>query len=197
MNSTIFSTRGIAAIAAVLFAAGCSSPVYVQKDDSVNLNNYKTYMWVETRSGETDNSARAAAFADISVHNSVNAELSKLGWQEVSDNPDALIGYDILVERSTEQRSDPVYSQSFTRSYYNRFTKRWSTIYYPSQFVGYQNYEVPVKEGTITISIMDARTDKNIWQGWTSEIMNYNRLTDDEISRSVRNIFNKFDMASR
>lgn len=194
MKTTIFSA-GI--IALVLLTAGCSSPVYVQKDNSVNLNNYKTYMWVDTRGGENDNTERSAAYADISVHNSVNEELSKMGWQEVSDNPDALISYDILVERSTEQRSDPVYSQPMTRSYYNRFTKRWSTIYYPSQFVGYQNYEVPVKEGTITISIMDSRTDKNVWQGWTTELMNYARLTDDEISRSVRNIFNKFDMASR
>ena len=194
MKSTIFSAS---VVAAVLFAAGCSSPVYVQKDDSVNFNNYKTYMWVETRANENDKTERAAAFADISVHNAVNEELSKLGWQEVTDNPDALIGYDILVERSTEQRSDPLYSQSFTRSYYNRFTGRWNTIYYPSQFLGYQDYQVPVKEGTVTISIMDARTDKNIWQGWTTETMNYTRLTDDEISRSVRNIFNKFDVASR
>ena len=49
-----------------------------------------------------------------------------MGWHEVADNPDALISYDILVERSTEQRSDPVYSQPFTRSYYNQFTKRWN-----------------------------------------------------------------------
>ena len=154
-------------------------------------------MWVDTRASENDNTTRSAAYADISVHNSVNGELSRMGWQGVTDNPDAVISYDILVERSTDQRSDPVYSQPFTRSYYNQFTKRWNTIYYPSQFLGYQNYDVPVKEGTITISIMDARTDKNIWQGWTTESMNYTRLTDDEISRSVRNIFNKFDVASR
>ena len=194
MKTTIFTP---AVITAVLFAAGCSSPVYVQKDDAVNLNDYKTYMWVDTRASQDDHSARYSAYADVNVHNAVNAELSKTGWREVSDNPDALISYDILVERSTEQHSDAVYSRPFTRTYYNRFSKHWSTIYYPSQFIGYQDYEVPVKEGTITISIMDARTDKNIWQGWTTETMNYSKLTNDEISRSVRNIFNKFDVASR
>jgi hypothetical protein len=180
-----------------MLAIGCSSPVHVQKDESVNLANYKTYMWVDTRANENDNSERGSAYADISVHNSVNAELSKMGWREVSDNPDALVSYDVLVERSSEQRSDPVYSQPFTRTYFNRFTRRWNTIYYPSRFVGYDTYQVPVKEGTVTISLMDAKTDKTIWQGWTTENMNYARLTDDEISRSVRNIFNKFDVASR
>jgi hypothetical protein len=185
------------AFAGAIIMAGCSAPVHVQKDDSVNLGNYKTYMWVDTRSNENDNSARAAAYADISMRNAVNAQLNRMGWREVDDNPDAMVSYDILVERSVDQRSDPVYSQPMTRVYYNRFSRRWSTIYYPSQFVGYQNYEVPVKEGTITVSIMDAKTDKAIWQGWTTDNMNYNRFTEEEIARSVRNIFNKFDVAAR
>jgi len=132
-----------------LLTISCSSPVHVQKDDSVNLSDYKTYMWVDTRASETDNSARAAAYADIAVRNSVNAELRKKGWQEVTESPDVLLSYDVLVERSVEQKSDPVYTQPFSRMYYNPYTKRWSTIHYPSQFLGYQNYEVPVKEGTI------------------------------------------------
>jgi hypothetical protein len=180
------------ALMTAFLAAGCASPVYVQQDDSVSLDNYHTYMWVDTRASENDNSDRATAFADISVRNAANAELRKKGWREVSDNPDALISYDVLVERSTEQKSDPVYSRSFTRSYYNPYTRRWSTIYYPSQFLGYDSYEVPVKEGTVTISILDARTDKAIWQGWTTENLNYSRLTDDEIDRAVTHIFRKF-----
>jgi len=185
------------AILAAFLVAGCSSPVYVQKDDTVNLDNYHTYMWVDTRANENDKSSKATAYADISIHNSVNAELNKLGWREVNDNPDALVSYDVLVERSIDQRSDPVYSRSFTRMYYNPYTRRWGTIYYPSQFLGYQNYEVPVKEGTITISILDSHSDKIVWQGWTTENLNYSRLTENEIDRSVRNIFNKFDVASR
>ena len=184
-------------VLAGLLVMGCSSPVYVQKDDTVNLNNYHTYMWVDTRASENDNSTRATAYADLSVKNAVNAELNKLGWREVNSDPDALVSYDILVERSVEQRSDPVYSQPFTRMYYNPFARRWSTIYYPSQFLGYQNYQVPVKEGTITISIMDSQNDKVIWQGWTTENLNYSRITSEEIDKSVRNIFNKFDVASR
>ena len=177
----------------IIFCAGCSSPVYVQKDDSISLSQYKTYMWENTRHSEEDNSTRAAEFADISVRNSVNAELRKLGWQEVTENPDALLSYDILVERSIEQKSDPVYTQPFSRMYYNPRLGRWSRIYYPSQFMGYQTYEVPVKEGTITISIVDAKSDKAIWQGWTTENMNYARFTSDEIARGVKNIFKKFE----
>jgi hypothetical protein len=175
-----------------ILSIGCSTPVYVQKDDAVNLDGYKTYTWVDTRASENDNTARASAFADISVRNAVNAELRKKGWTEVTDNADVLVSYDVLVERSVEQKSDPVYTQPFSRMYYNPYTKRWSSIYYPSQFIGYQTYEVPVKEGTITISLIDAKSDRSVWQGWTTEDMNYSRFTEDEVSRAVRNIFKKF-----
>ncbi len=181
----------------LIFVTSCVSPVHIQQDNAVNLTDYKTYMWVDTRANEKDSAARATAYADISIRNAANAALVKAGWKAVEDNPDALIGYDVLVERSAERRSDPVYSQAFTRSYYNRFTRRWNTIYYPQQLLGYDNYEVPVKESTVTISIMDAKTDKGIWQGWITESMNYSRLTNTEISHAVNNIFKKFKTSTR
>jgi hypothetical protein len=183
-------------ISSFLFLS-CSSPVYVQKDDNVNLSDYHTYMWVTTAKSENDNSKRATEYADIGIRNTVNPELNKIGWRETDTDPDVLISYDILVERTTEQRSDPVYSQSFTRSYYNPYRRRWATIYYPSQFLGYDVYNAPVKEGTVTITMMDSKTDKNIWQGWTTEQLNNSRITDDEITQSVRNIFRKFDVAMK
>ncbi|MEP6673535.1 MAG: DUF4136 domain-containing protein [Ferruginibacter sp.] len=181
----------------VALLSSCSATVNVQKDDNVNLNKYHTYMWVDTKSGENDNTARAVSYADIPVRNAANSELKKKGWSEVTDNPDVLISYDILVERSTEQKSDPVYSQGYTRSYYNPRTKRWQSIYYPSQFLGYQNYEVPVKEGTVTITMVDADTDKTVWQGWTTESLNYSKPSADDISSSVRSIFHKLDVANK
>lgn len=173
----------------ILICFSCSTPAYVQKDDSISLSDYKTYMWIDTKANESDQSKRATAYADISIHNAVNAELGNRGWTEVSENPDILLSYDVLVERNSETQRDPVYSQPFTRYYYNPYTRRWSTMYYPSQFQGYQVYETPVKEGTITITMVDAKTDKNIFQGWTTERLASSGITDTEIKKSVRNIF--------
>ena len=181
------SIAGMLVSAAAVFYS-CSTPAYVEQDSNVNLSNYKTYMWIDLKASENDASSRATAFADISVHNSVNAELSKWGWQEVSDNPDVLVSYDVLVERNVETQSDPVYSQPYSRLYYNPYTRRWSSIYYPSQFLGYQQYQIPVKEATITINMMDADTDKKIWQGWTTERLS-GGLSDLDVKKSIRNIF--------
>lgn len=180
-------------VTAFLIMPGCSPTVNVQKDNSVNLSNYKTYMWVNTRGSITDSTARPVSYADIPVRNAANAELQKAGWKAVSQDADILVSYDVLLEKGTVQRSDPVYSQPYTRSYYNPRTGRWHNMYYPSQFLGYQNYDVPVKEGTITISMVDGNTDKLVWQGWTTKSVDYSRLSNEEITGSVKSIFNKFN----
>src|SRR5258705_2210452 len=131
-----------AGLIAVFCFAACSTPVHVEKDDTVDLSSYRTYMWVETRYNESDNSVRPGSYSDINVRNASNAELRKIGWTEVTDNPDLLISYDVLVKNTTARRSDPVYTQSYTRTYYNPRLRRWSTIYYPSEFLGYNNYSV-------------------------------------------------------
>jgi hypothetical protein len=189
----IFFSVAIVSVVAAFYS--CSSPAYVEKDASANLSDYKTYMWVDVKASENDASARATSFADLSVHNSVNAELSKWGWSEVSDNPDVLVSYDVIVERNVQTQSDPVYSQPYSRLYYNRFTRRWSTIYYPSQFLGYQQYQVPVRDATVTITMMDADTDKKIWQGWTTERLS-GGLSDLDVKKSVRNIFKESGSAA-
>ena len=171
----------------------CSNPAYVQKDVSANLSNYRTYMWVDTKADQNDNAARPTAYIDMSVRNKVNQELAKKGWKEVTENPDVLLSYDVLVERTVEQRSDPIYTRPLSRVFFNPFSRRWVNIYYPSQFLGYQTYQVPVKEGVITVTMIDAKTDKVVWQGWTTERLNHAKITDKEIARSVSSIFKKFD----
>ena len=183
-------------INAVVLVQSCSTPAYVERDPVTNLSAYQTYMWVDVKGSEDDASARATSFADLSVRNAVNEELKRWGWSEAEDNPDVLISYDILVERNVETQSDPVYSQPYSRLYYNRYTRRWSTIYYPSQFLGYQQYQVPVKEATVTIMMMDAKNDKKIWQGWTTERLGGSGITELNVKKSVRNIFKEAGTAA-
>jgi len=58
--------------------------------------------------------------------------------------------------------------------------------------MGYDTYLVPVKEGTIIITMIDSKTEKVVWEGWTTERLNHAKITDKEIEKSVNNIFRKF-----
>ena len=101
-----------AALMVVLTIAACSAPVHVEKDDTVDLSKYKTYMWVDTRYNQNDNTVRPSSYGDISVRNAANAELKTAGRTEASSDPDLLISYDVLVQNTTARKSDPVYTQS-------------------------------------------------------------------------------------
>ncbi len=175
--------------------AGCSSSAHVEKDNSANFTNYKTYAWsvMKNQDGQKGN---MNSLEEQQVKDAVNKELKKQGWSEVDKKPDVLINYDVLVERSTDTRSDPVYSRPAYRTFYNPYRRRFYTVYYPSRFLGYDNYEVPVKEGTVTITITDNKTDKVVWQGWSTNEIDSRHFTRREIEGSVKAIFKKFDVAS-
>ena len=179
-----------------LLLAGCSSIAHIEKDETVNFNNYKTYAWAEQRSDDTTGkSVKVSDLTERTIRNAVNAEMAKTGWRESKTKPDVLLAYDVLVERGIREQNNPVYSQPFTRYFYNAYSRRYVPVYYPSQFLGYDREQQAVREGTITISLIDAKTDKTVWQGWTTDEVNSRNLSSKEIQAGVKSIFRKFDVA--
>jgi hypothetical protein len=182
-----------------LLLAGCASVAHVEKDDSVNFSNYHSYTWVDAKDSKSDSSSatKVSDLIEKKVRDAVNAELAKYGWKESKRKPDVLISYDVVVESGVKENTDPVYSQPFTRYVYNPYSRRWISLYYPSEFLGYDRNQRSVREGTVTISVIDAKTEKTVWQGWTTDEVNSRNLTSKEIQNAVKSIFRKFDVAKR
>ena len=61
--------------------------------------------------------------------------------------------------------------------------------------MGYDNREISTREGTVTVSMIDAKTEKTVWQGWATDEVNSRHMTSKEIQNSVKAIFRKFDLA--
>ena len=171
----------------------CGTSAHIEKDENANLKNYKTYSWMDKENKEKVRNEIAAQ----NLKSIVNDELQKNGFREVKNNPDLLLSYDLLVEKSVKEQNDPVYSRPYSRVYYNPYTRRYGSIYYPSQFLGYDSYSTPVKEGTVSISMVDTKTDKTIWQGWITNELNSNQFSSKEVQKNVRSIFKKFDVANK
>jgi len=196
MKTQRWKLIGSIAVAALMIV-GCSAPVHVEKDDSVDFSHYNTFAWVDKDgSGKTDQN-KNNDLMEQKFKTAVTKALDKQGWRMDNRRPDVLISYDVLVERSTRRQNDPVYSQPFVRSFYNPYSRRFYNVYYPSQFMGYDDYSVAVREGTVTITVTDAKTDKVVWQGWTTDEVNSRNLTSKEINNAVKSIFRKFDVAKR
>lgn len=177
-------------LAFVFLLASCAPTAHIEKDDATDFSSYRTFAWVEK-----DKNAKND-MTEQKIRQAVTQELEKnTSWRENKKNPDVLLSYDVLVERAVRSQSDPVYSRPFTRTFFNPYSRRFFHVYYPSQFMGYDNYQVPVREGTVTITMTDARTDKTVWQGWTTDQVDSRHMTTKEIQNGVKAIFRKFDVA--
>ena len=182
-------------LAVVFLLASCASTAHIEKDDNTDFTQYKTFAWAE-KEGKDGKGNKNADLTERKIREAVNKELEKTaGWRETKNNPDVLLSYDVLVERSTRSQSDPVYSSPLMRTFYSPYSRRFYRVYYPSRFMGYDNYDVNTREGTVTISMIDADTEKTVWQGWATDEVDSRNMTSKEIQSSVRAIFRKFDIA--
>lgn len=182
----------------VFLLAGCASTVHFEKDDTADFRKYKTFAWLDKDGEGRQDRNRNNDLMEQKIKDAISTEMEKTaGWREVKNRPDVLLSYDVLVERTTKEVTNPVYSRPFTRVVFNPYTRRYTTIYYPSQFMGYDRDREPIREGTVTITMIDARTDKTVWQGWTTEEVDNRNMTSREIQLAVRSIFKKFDIAKK
>lgn len=189
-----FLKMGIVVIAGLLFLASCSNTAHIEKTKGVNLSNYKTYNWVADDADQRNAKVnRQKQMREQNIRNAIDKQLQKNGWTLSATDPDVLVSADLVVERNQRQQRDAVYSQPFTRTYFNRFSRRFNTFYYPSQFMGYDTYSTTVKEGTITVTLIDAKTDKAVWQGWATNELSSNQPSFKDIDKNVKSIFKKFD----
>ena len=184
----------IVAVLGIGLLAGCASSAHIEKDESVNFNRYNSFTWLHGDQGKLENQSD---LVETKIRAAVTKEFEKIGWRESKNKPDVILDYDVLVERSSINEKEPVYSQPHRRLVYNPYTRRYATIYYPSQFLGYESYEKVIREGTITVTMIDAKTDKTVWQGWTTGEVNSKNLTNKEIQKAVASIFKKSDLVKR
>ena len=188
-----FGRLATVCIGLAVFLAGCAETAHVMKDNAVNMRVYKTYAWVEKTPPKKTPENHNRELTDQNIREAVSVQLQKRGYVESATDPDLFISTDLLVEKNLERRSDPVYTEAYTRNYFNPRTGRMFSYYFPSQFAGYDNYSTTVRKGTVTLTFIDTHTDKAVWQGWASKRLDNSIMDSDEIAQAVRSIFNKFD----
>lgn len=178
---------------AAFVITGCGVQSYVEKDPEVNLNKYRTYAWIGDKSSKSNKPYKD--FQEAYLANLISQQLEKNGFVKAKSNPDVLIDYDIMIENEVREKSDPVYSRSFVRYFYNPYTGRINSLYYPSRYLGQNAYDVPYKSGTITINIVDNDSKKLVWQGWAETEVTKRRIEKQDMDKIVRSIFRKLDVA--
>jgi hypothetical protein len=174
----------------VLLLGSCNVTSHTETAAGVNFANYKTFAWSDNgvikQNDRADND-----IVDNNIKNSISKELEKKGWVETKTDPDVLLDYTITVKHASKREAVPVYSYPFTQYFYGR--RRIYSIWYPSTLIGVRSRNVPFKEGELSINMVDAKTNKLIWQGWAQGDLNTGTVTTKEATAQVKSIFKKFE----
>lgn len=181
-------------ILGLLILTGCGPKTYVTKDDSYDISKVRNYTWVRAQrdSIARRGSGRMNDLVNNKIKTSFDRNLAATGWRQVRPAAaDVFVVYDVDVQRENVNVTDPVYSQPMTRWYYSPYRRGYVPVYYPSTLMGYNNSVQTVNEGTITLTVIDAKTDKTIWQGSAVSEINGRRMTEAEIDDYVKAIIKK------
>lgn len=183
----------------LLLSTSCLRPaVNTDKPQGdINFSKYKTYAFLPTSDSVEFSEYNRAAVERNSIAE-INDELGDRGLIVDQDNPDLLILTHYLFQRRTELVQQPVYS---TYSYYRPgfYNTGFYDGYYYNNYntvtrvVGYNTREVNYTEGTIAVDVIDRKTNKIVWRGWSDD-----RVTREGMDESVKmymdNIFDEFPL---
>lgn len=174
----------------LVFVSGCGTTISVTSDfdKSVDFSKYKTFSFYHLKTtGEV-----SKLNADRIV-NAINLELKGKGYVESKDNPDLLINAVTVLQ-------EKIATSVSTTSYYG-----YGGYYRPYGY-GY-GYGYPVgnstavntynyKDGTIMVDILDAKTEKLIWEGTgSSEITSKPSDPEKAIGYAISKILASYPLA--
>ncbi|MDX2002710.1 MAG: DUF4136 domain-containing protein [Chitinophagales bacterium] len=179
----------------VMMIAGCSSArVYTDAVEGIDYTKYKSYAWLPVRkdtSGKMYNN-------DIVIQNlqkEVNSELKERGYLTNAKKPDLLVLLHLNYTEVKDTQTYPLYG-SYNYYYPTYIPTNYGVVYYydyntVTQIYGYGQEEINYTEGKVVVDIIEAKTKKLIWRGW-SEREIYPETVSADLTQDVQSIFNKF-----
>ena len=183
------------AFVAILFFGCALMNVGYDQDNTVDFKQYKKFAWyikdpTAFKYDEFDNQ-----ILESNIKNLVSGELKKRGYIVSVENPDLLLDYELMIERKVNQVQTPVYSHPYNYGY--GYPNRPGTFYNNSSvIIGYQTQNIPYKDGTLTISMVDRKTNKLVWRGWGEEIVTDAQTYESQLPEGISEIFKQFPLPS-
>ena len=175
----LISRRAMMAATVLLLTACASAPnTFSNADPAVDFGQYKTYGYFPTLSTDTEQyQSMVSSFLKVAVAQ----ELDKRGLTYDEEAPQLRVNFFINTKDKIKTRSVP--TMGMGGGYYD-----YRDPFYDS-WGGYGGYETRVTqytEGTLNIDVVDAATNKLVWEGSV-----VGRLTE----KDVRNMEQTVDEA--
>ncbi len=171
----------VALSALALLLAACSPRIYVEQDDTAHLGAYHSYAWLSPPPGPVRDPILDSQIFEGRVQRAVEADLKARGYTPAADPA----GADFLVTYHTvsKQKLDSG-GVGFGFGVVDAFPRGFGTVVVAP----------PVEsrdEGTLMLDMIDGKSKRLVWRGWTSGWLNQDNYTDAAVASAVHQILDK------
>lgn len=154
------------------FAACSNLEVNTAQAPKVNFAQYKTYAWVPTPQPPQGNAIEEGSILDQTIKSTAEENLMAKGLSPAGSNPP-----DLLISYAARTRMGVQYGVA---------TTPW----------GWDDRAAyPVREGSITLKMIDARTQMPVWQGTASDIINRAGPDQKDVAQAVNKMLDRYPSA--
>lgn len=173
---------------------GCSGYQYYSiQSNKASFNKYRTFAWLPA----TDSSRYSNDIVDEKIKDAATAGLEKRGLTLQTNKPDLLVRYTIQVKDLVRAYNTPAYVYGPGIIYRGVARNRHGRYFYYSYaapfpvYVGSDIEQVPYREGTLILDLIERRNHQVIWRGYgIGDVDNPERAIND-IPEVVEGILNK------
>lgn len=178
-----------------LILGSCGPKISTDKKAKVDLENFSSYAFLPNQ-----DTIKTSVYNNREVNElvigQINEHMKEQNYRLDRAQPDLLVFYHLMMEEATAVNSNPVYTNYsyykpgyYIGPYYRDFA--YNNYYTIPRLSGEHIKQVPYKEGTLVIDLIDRRSNEIIWRGTANDMISPGEL-DSEIRAYVNAIFEAF-----
>lgn len=193
-----FLKMKIYSIAFLMFSillVSCGPKVNTNKKTAKDLDSFSSYAFLPNqdtiKTTEYDN-----RYVNEIVIDEINENMQDQDYRLDRNQPDLLVYYHLMMDEEVAVNATPVYTNySYYRPgyyvgpYYRNYA--YNNYFTIPRIAGTSIEQIPYKEGTIVIDLINRRTNEIIWRGRANDVVTPNNL-EEELRQYVNAIFDEF-----
>ncbi|GHA37391.1 hypothetical protein GCM10007103_18450 [Salinimicrobium marinum] len=178
-----------------LLLIGCGPKVDTDKKTSRDLSNYSSYSFLPNQD-TIKNSDYDNAYVNEIVIDEINQNMKEENYRLERNQPDLLVYYHLMFDEEMAVNASPVYTNySYYRPgyyvgpYYRNYA--YNNYFTVPRVAGTGIEQIPYREGTIVIDLIDRRTNEIVWRGKANDVVDPANL-DGELRSYIDAIFEQY-----
>lgn len=178
-----------------LFVVSCGPKVTTSKKTAKDLDSFSSYAFLPNQ--DTIKTTRYDnRYVNEIVIDEINENMQNLDYRLDRNQPDLLVYYHLMMDEEMAVDANPIYTDySYYRPgyyvgpYYRNYA--YNNYFTVPRIAGAGIQQIPYKEGTIVIDVIDRRTNEILWRGRANDLITPNNL-EEELREYVNAIFDQF-----